>query len=211
MLKAKDFRKRAWTNLHGNWTTAVLSYIIMELIIGVLAFTWIGSFIVAGPLTVGFSLVAINVVRRNNPKIENLFAAFNDFARAFVLWIINTIFIALWTCLFIIPGIIKSLSYSMSYYILIDNTDISANEARKMSMQMMHGHKWRLFCLNLSFIGWVLLSLLTFGILLFWVMPYMEVARAEFYQNLLEMRDNPNQAEPEIQLIENHSSEDNDK
>ena len=185
MLKEKDYRKRAWTNLHGNWTTAVLSYIVMELIIGVLAFTWIGSLLVAGPLTVGFSLVAVNIVRRNNPKIENLFAAFNDFARAFVLWLINTIFVALWTLLLIIPGIIKSLSYSMSYYILIDNPDISANDARKQSMQMMDGHKWRLFCLNLSFIGWILLSLLTFGILLFWVMPYMEVARVEFYQSLL--------------------------
>ena len=202
MLKAKDFRKRAWTNLHGNWTTAVLSYLIMELIIGVLGFTWIGSLIVSGPLTVGFALVAINTARRNNPKIENLFAAFKDFARAFVLWLINTIFVALWTLLLIIPGIIKSLSYSMSYYILIDNPDISANEARKQSMQLMHGNKWRLFCLNFSFIGWILLSLLTFGILLFWVLPYMEVARAEFYQSLISKDE-----EPELLLIENQSTE----
>ena len=202
MLKAKDFRQRAWTNLHGNWTTAVLSYLIMELIIGVLAFTWIGSLIVAGPLTVGFSLVTINVVRRNNPKIENLFTAFKDFARAFVLWIINTIFVMLWTLLLIIPGIIKSLSYSMSYYILIDNPDISANEARKQSMQLMHGNKWRLFCLNFSFIGWILLSILTFGILLFWVQPYMEVAHAEFYQSLIAKDE-----APELLLIENQSTE----
>ena len=201
MLKAKDFRQRAWTNLHGNWTTAVLSYLIMELIIGVLAFTWIGSLIVAGPLTVGFSLVTINIVRRNNPKIENLFTAFKDFARAFVLWIINTIFVMLWTLLLIIPGIIKSLSYSMSYYILIDNPDISANEARKQSMQLMHGNKWRLFCLNFSFIGWILLSILTFGILLFWVQPYMEVAHAEFYQSLIAKDE-----APELLLIENQST-----
>ena len=185
MLKAKDFRQRAWNDLSGNWTTAVLAFLIMELIIGALSFTFIGSFLVVGPLTVGFSLIAINIVRKNNPRIENLFAALNDFVRTFVLWIINTIFIALWALLFIIPGIIKALSYSMSYYILIDNPDISANDARKQSMVLMDGNKWRLFCLNFSFIGWILLSALTFGILLFWVLPYMEVARAEFYQSLI--------------------------
>ena len=202
MLKAKDFRKQAWAKLHGNWTTAVLSYLIMELIIGVLAFTYIGSLLVSGPLSVGFALVAINIVRKNNPKIENLFAAFNDFVRAFILWLINTIFIALWTLLFIIPGIIKSLSYSMSYFILIDNPDISANEARKRSMQLMHGNKWRLFCLDFSFIGWILLSFLTFGILLFWIMPYIQVAHAEFYQSLIATDE-----EPEVLLIENQSTE----
>ena len=187
MLKAKDFRHRAWDKLHGNWTTAVVSYLVMGVLVGALAFTYIGSLIVAGPLTVGFSLVAVNIVRKNNPRIENLFTPFNDFVRAFVLWLINTIFVALWALLFIIPGIIKSLSYSMSYYILIDNPNISANEARKQSMQLMHGHKWRLFCLDFSFIEWILLSFLTFGILLFWVAPYMEVARVEFYHSLISV------------------------
>ena len=185
MLKAKDFRKIAWEKLSGNWTTAVLSYLIMSIITGLLAFTFIGSFLVAGPLSVGFSLVAINFVRKNNPQIENLFVPFNDFVRTFLLWIINNIFILLWTLLLIVPGIIKALSYSMSYYIIIDDINISANDARKKSMQLMEGHKWRLFCLYCSFIGWILLSILTFGILLFWVMPYIQVAQAEFYQSLI--------------------------
>ena len=185
MLKAKDYRQMAWGKLQGNWATAVLSYLIMEIIIGLLAFTFIGSFLIAGPLTVGFSLVAINFVRKNNPQIENLFVPFNDYVRTLVLWLINTIFTALWTLLLIVPGIIKSLSYSMSYYILIDDITISANDARKKSMALMEGHKWRLFCLYCSFIGWILLSILTFGILLFWVMPYIKVAHAEFYQSLI--------------------------
>lgn len=188
MLKAKDFRQMAWNDLHGNWTTAVLSYLIMEVIVGLLAFTFIGSFLVAGPLTVGFSLVAINFVRKNNPRIENLFTPFNDYARTLVLWFINTVFTALWALLLIVPGIIKALSYSMSYYILIDDINISANEARKKSMVLMDGHKWRLFCLYCSFIGWILLSFLTFGILLFWVMPYIKVAQTEFYQSLIAPR-----------------------
>ena len=195
MLKAKDFRHRAWSKLQGNWTTAVVAYLVMELIIGALGFTYIGSLLVSGPLTVGFALVAVNIVRRNNPKIENLFAAFNDFVRTFVLWLINTIFIFLWSLLLIVPGIIKSLSYSMSYYILIDNPDIAANDARKQSMQLMDGNKWRLFCLYCSYIGWILLGLITFGILLFWVMPYIEVAKVEFYESLIS---NGNNEIPEI-------------
>ena len=74
----------------------------------------------------------------------------------------------------------------MSYYILIDNPGLSANEARKRSMAMMRGNKWRLFCLDFSFIGWIVLCVLTFGILVFWVAPYQEAARAEFYQDLIK-------------------------
>ena len=78
-----------------------------------------------------------------------------------------------------------SYAYSMSWFILADDPNIPANEARKRSIEMMRGNKWRLFCLDFSFIGWILLSILTFGILLFWIRPYMQTARAEFYQDLL--------------------------
>ena len=206
MLKAKDFRQRAWSKLHGNWTPAVVAYLIMDLILGVCAFTYAGPLILSGPLSVGFSFVAINYVRRNNPQIENLFASFRDFGRTFLLYLINNIFIALWSLLFIIPGIIKSLSYSMSYFILIDDINISANEARKRSMELMNGNKWRLFCLNFSFLGWILLSILTLGILFFWVMPYMEVARAEFYQSLISQ--NAEQAPPRQKSAEVFEIED---
>ena len=191
MLKAKDFRQRAWNHLKGNWTAAVLTYLIMSVILSAISFTGIGTLLVSGPLVVGYSLLMLNIARGNNPKIENLFEGFEEFVRAFVLWITNELLIALWSLLFIIPGIIKTLSYSMSYYILLDNPEMSANEARKRSMQMMDGNKWRLFCLNFSFIGWILLSFLTFGILLFWVAPYMEAAKAEFYQSLLDNSDAP--------------------
>lgn len=72
----------------------------------------------------------------------------------------------------------------MSTFILADNPQLSQSEARKASVEMMNGHKWRLFCLELSFIGWVLLSALTLGILLFWVTPYMHAAFAAFYEDL---------------------------
>lgn len=87
--------------------------------------------------------------------------------------------------MFLIPGIIKAYSYSMSYFVLTDHPELSANEARKRSMQLMRGKKWKLFCLQISFIGWGFLILLTLGILSFWVVPYMQTATAEFYTDLL--------------------------
>ena len=77
-----------------------------------------------------------------------------------------------------------SYAYSMSYYILKDNPELSANEARKQSIEMMRGNKWRLFCLDFSFIGWSLLSMFTFGILMLWVTPVMQASHAAFYESL---------------------------
>ena len=185
MLKARDFRQQAWKKLSGNWAVAVIAVLLLGLIVGALSFTWVGPFIISGPLTLGVAIIVLKIVRGEKPEITNLFDGFSDFVRSLILYIINTIFVALWSLLFVIPGIIKHYSYSMSFYILKDNPELTANEARIKSMEMMNGNKWRLFCLDFSFIGWILLSMLTFGILMFWVSPYMEVAHAEFYQSLL--------------------------
>ena len=92
--------------------------------------------------------------------------------------------ILLLALLFVIPGLIKSYSYAMTFYIMADNPGIDGNEAITRSRQMMDGNKWRLFCLDFSFIGWIILCMLTFGILFFYVGPYMEAAHAAFYQSL---------------------------
>lgn len=190
-MTAKDFRESAWDSLRGKWGICVLAFLIFDLIIaacGGLAFIGIGAIvalIIAGPLTLGTSKISLNVARGKDVDLGMLFNGFSDFSRSLVLYITNQILVALWTLLLFIPGIIKSLAYSMSYYILLDDPTISANDARKKSMAMMQGNKWRLFCLEFSFIGWALLSVLTFGILSFWVIPYMETAKAKFYLSLL--------------------------
>ena len=92
---------------------------------------------------------------------------------------------ALWAMLFIIPGIIKVYSYRMVPYILAEDPEIGANEAITRSREMMNGHKWNAFVLDLSFIGWMLLSGLTFGILsIFYVNPYVYQTDAELYKAL---------------------------
>jgi uncharacterized membrane protein len=99
-----------------------------------------------------------------------------------------TIFIILWTLLLIIPGIIMSLAYSMTFYILADNPDINPIDAIRKSREMMYGYKWKIFCLNLRFIGWGFLCIFTMGIGLLWLLPYMSVSFAKFYE---EAKANP--------------------
>lgn len=91
-----------------------------------------------------------------------------------------------WSLLLVIPGIIASIRYSQAMFIKIENPEVRTFDAIKLSSNMMAGHKWRYFCLFLSFIGWSLLALLTLGIGLFWVSAYYTTARARFYRNLRE-------------------------
>lgn len=90
----------------------------------------------------------------------------------------------LWGFLFIIPGIIKSYEYAIIPYILADDAEISSRDAFKKAREMMKGNKWRLFKLNLSFIGWGILCIMTFGVGTFFLMPYTNAANAEFYVEL---------------------------
>lgn len=184
MLKAKDFRKSAWGKLQGNWGNAIVAFLLMDVLIGVSGVVFVGPLLLTGALTVGFYTITLNIVRERQSAVSTLFEGFNDFVRAFILCLTNTLLTLLWSLLFVIPGIIKTYSYSMSYYILKDHPELSANEARKKSMAMMKGNKWRLFCLDFSFIGWFLLCIITFGILLLFVSPYRQVAHAEFYESI---------------------------
>ena len=93
-------------------------------------------------------------------------------------------FTFLWALLLFIPGIIKSLAYAMTPFIIKDYPELSANQAINLSMKMMKGRKFDLFWLTLSFLGWVLLCMLSLGIGLFWFMPYWQTTLAAFYQDV---------------------------
>jgi uncharacterized membrane protein len=182
---AKDYRKQAWNRLRGNWGATILAFLLYSLIIGALSFTGIGTIILAGPLYVGMVAVFVQLARTGTTKIEHMFEGITTgFVNKMLGQILVSLYTVLWTMLFWIPGFVKCFSYAMTYYILNDNPEMSANDAITRSREMMDGHKWQLFCLRLSFIGWILLSCLTFGVLLIVVMPYMQAAEAEFYEKL---------------------------
>ena len=182
---AKDFRHAAWKKLSGNWTTAVVAYLIYSLLMGVLSSIGFGALILGGVLTIGMYIVMLKISRNGTAGIENFFESFQKgLGNNIVAGVLVQLFTFLWSLLFIIPGIIKSYSYAMTYYILADNPDMAPTEAIKASQAMMKGNKWRLFCLDFSFIGWYLLCALTFGILALWIAPYNMMARTEFYESI---------------------------
>ena len=182
---AKDYRHAAWAKLSGNWTTVVVAYLIYVAIIGVISSTGIGVMLFDGVFVVGMAVIMTQISRFGTSKIETLFDGFRrGIGNNIVASLLVNVFTFLWTLLFIIPGIVKSYSYSMTYYILADNPDMAPTDAINASRKMMDGNKWRLFCLDFSFIGWYLLSILTLGILAFWIAPYNMMARAEFYESI---------------------------
>ena len=184
-MTAKNYRKTAWAKLSGNWTTAVVAYLIYSVLLGVLSSTGVGTLIFSGAMSVGMSIVLMQISRAGTSKIESLFDGFRKgVGNNIVAGILVSLFTFLWSLLLIIPGIVKSYSYAMTFYILADNPDMAPTEAINKSKEMMKGNKWRLFCLDFSFIGWYLLSFLTLGILLLWVNPYSMQARVEFYESL---------------------------
>jgi uncharacterized membrane protein len=184
-MYAKDYRKLAWSKLNGNWGTAILTFLLSSLIIGAVSFTAVGSLLLTGILAVGLAGVYLNIIRGQKPEIGSLFDGFREgVSNNLIAGVLISIFTTLWSMLFFIPGLVKSYSYSMTYYILKDNPEMSANDAITESRKMMDGNKWRLFCLDFSFIGWFLLSGLTCGLLFFFVVPYMQAAHAAFYESL---------------------------
>lgn len=118
--------------------------------------------------------------------LDELKTGFHPFGRTVGAMFLRDLFLALWFLLFLIPGLIKHYSYRMVPYILADDPTIGAMEAITLSREMMNGHKWKAFVLDLSFIGWGLLSMLTLGLLgVFYVNPYKYSTDAELYQALL--------------------------
>lgn len=99
------------------------------------------------------------------------------------------IYSMLWSILFIIPGIIASYSYAMTSFVLADNPEMSANEAIRESKRLMKGNKWKFFCLQLSFIGLMIIGALTLGIGLIWIIPYQQATYAAFYRDICPAKD----------------------
>lgn len=171
----------------GDWLYPLLLLIIVSVITGALSVTYIGSFIFYGILMVATSSYFIKRVR-GSISSDNLGAAVDgvkdDIIGSLVTGLLYNIFLALWTVLFFIPGIVKGCSYALTFYIRADNPSLSARDAITESRRMMNGYKMKYFMLQLSFIGWIILGSLCFGIGILWVTPYMEMSKAVFYEEV---------------------------
>lgn len=192
MKTASQYRAQAREVLGGNifsnkWLMAVVVVLVYTAILGAAStITWgIAALLLSGFLLYGFDRVFLRLVRGGEEvELAALFDGKDNAGQTILLGLLSNIFVFLWSLLFIIPGIIKLYSYSMAFYILNDNPGYDWKMCLDESTRMMRGNKWRLFCLHLSYIGWLIVGALCFGIGTLWVQAYMEAATAAFYDDL---------------------------
>ena len=154
-------------------------YIIIAAVVMAVVYFVLGSII-----SVGYARFNLDLADRGNPAFETLFGYFFYWKTAAVSKLLQSVYVLLWSLLFIIPGILAAYSYAMTEFILAENPDLTASEAIAQSKEIMHGNRWRLFCLHFSFIGWDILSSLTLGIGNLWLRPYKQAANAAFYREI---------------------------
>jgi uncharacterized membrane protein len=197
--------QQARESLAGKWGLAIGTFVVYMLLLVAIQFIPVAGAIIGlligGPMAIGLATFSLALARDKEANINQLFEGFNKFGLALAAYFLMVLFIILWMLLLIIPGIIAALSYSMTFYIIADEDSIDAMEAIDKSKAMMDGYKWKYFCLGLRFIGWALLCILTLGIGFLWLMPYMQVTNAKFYDdvkaNYLSQQTNPVAVEEE--------------
>ncbi len=141
--------------------------------------------IVSVMVDTGLKWYGLMLIRGNGQNAGRAFSlVYGCFITVLVTSIVMGIFTALWSLLLIIPGIIASYRYRMAMYIIHDDPEVGIMEAIRKSKQMMVGHKMDLFVLDLSFIGWGLLSVITLGIATLYVGPYVAATQAAFYDSI---------------------------
>ena len=183
-INRAELKSLAKEQIKGNvWTFFGLSF-VLEIILSASSFVVIGSLLLAVSLELGLTLFMIEVVRTKKGNFNTGFAGIKQFGSSFAATLLMSIFICLWSCLFVIPGIIACFRYSLTYYILADNPEMSGSAAIKKSKEMMIGHKWELFVLLFSFFWWYLLCFITFGIAVIYVNPYINATMVNFYEKL---------------------------
>lgn len=158
-----------------NW---VLDFLHLSVILGIV------RFIIGGPVKLGYATHLLKQHDGEKTEINDLFCQFHRFGDGFCLMLLQGLYIFLWLLLFIIPGLIAVYKYVMAPFIMAENPDMTASQAITASKELMKGHKWELFCLTISFIGWDLLNLLTFGIGALFLIPYLNTAYAAFYREI---------------------------
>lgn len=137
------------------------------------------------PLAVGASNSWRVILDGDKDLVDNAFKlGFGNYFHNIGGLLLMIILIFLWSLLLLIPGIIKSFAYAMTPFVLVDNPELSCYEAIKRSQELMKGNKWRYFLLALSFLGWILLGILSLGIGFFWIIPYIETTTAAFYYDI---------------------------
>ena len=148
---------------------------------------WLVRMLIGMIVTVGYMKFNMDLIDGEIGGVEMLFRYFRQWRTMLAAGLLQAVYIIGWTLLFIIPGIIAGYRYSMTSCILAENPEMGANDAITRSKELMKGNKWRLFCMEISFIGWMILSVFTCGIGDLWLTPYRAAAHTVFYRELVPL------------------------
>lgn len=203
-IQIKEYRARARSSLKGYLSLAIVAFFVanalslaqtvFENFISIFGAEGVGievistilfaaALLISGPLAVGLAKLSLKIVRKDSPEFGVLFSQFkSNFIFCILLYILKTVFIVFWSFLFVIPGIVAYYRYRFAEYIMADNPDISPTDAINLSKEMTYGRKGKMLLLDLSFIGWWVLSIFTLGIGSFFLTPYIGISQAEFYE-----------------------------
>ncbi len=149
----------------------------------------LAAFLLGGVLQLGYATFLLKQYDHQQTEFNDLFSQFHRFGQGFAQMFLRGLYSFLWTLLFIIPGIIAAYRYAMTPYIMAEHPELTASEAIDRSKYLMEGHKWDLFVLRLTFLGWDFLAALSLNIGNLWLNPYKNAAEAAFYRKI--SRQNP--------------------
>jgi len=180
--------QQARESLKGKWGLVIGTFLVYMLIVSAIQIIpFVGAIItlfIGGPFALGLAIFSLTISRNQEASLEQIFKGFNNFGTSLGAYLLMVLFVILWMLLLIVPGIIAALSYSMTFFIIADDSTIGPMDAIDKSKKMMYGYKWKYFCLNLRFLGWALLCILTLGIGLLWLIPYIQISLAKFYDDV---------------------------
>ena len=219
-MRAKDLRAQARAALQGKWGIAVTVGFVATLLNGGFSVSNSGSagaegyldfaghdfwiialtiavaslllaLVIGGAVQMGWAHFNTKLIKGQEVRFGDLFSQFHRLWTCICMYFVMGFFILLWSLLFIIPGIIAAYRYAMVPYLMAEFPDLGVMDAMQESKRLMQGNKWRLFCLELSFFGWMLLAAVTvIGSL--WVTPYIQAAVAAFYMDVTGRGPHPN-------------------
>lgn len=198
MILRSELKQNAKDQLKNNWGLAIGIIIVCTLIscipnllaeidsesFAISIIIPIITLVITGPLTIGQCKFFINLANRSNPKFSDLWYGFNNMLRAIGVTLLVGVIVFIGSILFIIPGIILAFMYSQVYYIMAENPEMSIMNCLKESSRIMKGHKMDLFILELSFLGWGILMVITLGIAGLYVLPYYNATLTNFYLDI---------------------------
>ena len=212
-IRISEIKQKAWNDLSGKWGDAALTTLVYFLVALGAAFVPLGSILVSGPLSVGFVLYFVYLIKKKPVRLGLIFEAFQFYGNALLTYFLRMILVFLAASPLIIVSFVLAFSLAdpsgaklffvfilflvflalplyiglrlgVMYFIVADNPKVSADNALEISWKMMKGHEWDLLLLTLSFILWYLLSIVTLGIGFLWLMPYYYTSVGHFYMEL---------------------------